>query len=86
MLTTSQSNASATVEDSIATLAQKHITTRFVKLDQEIAEMEHIAVPAILAYRAGEVFATLSGCRPNGLETALRRYATSHFQLNSHLY
>ena len=36
--------------------------------------MEHIAVPAILAYRAGEVFATLSGCVIKGLETTLRRY------------
>ena len=68
-----QSNASAAVEESLTTLAQKHVTTRFVKLDQEIAEMEHVAVPAILAYRAGEVFATLSGCRPDGLETTLRR-------------
>jgi hypothetical protein len=37
--------------------------------------MEHIDVPAILAYRAGEVFATLSGCRPDGLETSLQRSA-----------
>jgi hypothetical protein len=68
-----QSNTSAAVENSLATLAQKHITTRFIKLDQEIAEMEHVIVPAILAYRTGEVFATLSGCRPDGLETVLRR-------------
>jgi len=68
-----QSNVSAAVEDSLATLSQKHITTRFIKLDHEIAEMEHVAVPAIIAYRAGEVFATLSGCRPDGLETTLRR-------------
>jgi hypothetical protein len=68
-----QSNASAAVEESLAILAQKHITTRFVKLDQEIAEMEHVAVPAILAYRAGEVFATLSSCQADGLETTLRR-------------
>ena len=72
-LPASQSNTSAAVEDRLANIAQKHITTRFVKLDQEIAEMEHVDVPAILAYRAGDVFATLSGCRPDGLEVMLRR-------------
>src|SRR5947209_12186804 len=72
---TSQSNASAAVEDSLSNLAKKYVTTRFVKLDHEIAEMEHIDVPAILGYRAGEVFATLSGCRPDGLETSLQRSA-----------
>ena len=72
-LTVLQSNASAEVEDRLATLAQKHITTRFVKLHQEIAEMEHVASPAILAYRAGDVFATLPDCRAKGLETKLRR-------------
>jgi hypothetical protein len=35
--------------------------------------MEHIDVPAILAYKAGEVFATLSDCRPDGLETSLQQ-------------
>jgi len=68
-----ESNDSAAVEDSLATIAQKHVTTHFVKMHYDIAEMEHITVPAILAYRAGDVFATLDGCRLKGLETTLRR-------------
>jgi hypothetical protein len=78
----SQSNASAAVEDSLSNLAKKYITTRFVKLDHEIAEMEHIDVPAILAYKAGEVFATLSDCRPDGLETSLRQSVLSPYALS----
>ena len=67
------SNESAAVEAGLAVLARKHLTTRFVKLDHEIAEMEHIGVPAVLAYRAGDVFATLPDCKPIGLEDTLRR-------------
>jgi hypothetical protein len=78
----SQSDASAAVEDSLSNLARKYITTRFVKLDHEIAEMEHIDVPAILAYKAGEVFATLSGCHPDGLETSLQRSALLPYALS----
>lgn len=37
--------------------------------------MENVGVPAILAYRRGDVFATLTDCRPEGLETLLRQYA-----------
>lgn len=43
--------------------------------------MEHIDVPAILAYKAGEVFATLSDCRPDGLETSLRESVLSPYAL-----
>jgi hypothetical protein len=43
--------------------------------------MEHIDVPAILAYKAGEVFATLSDCRPDGLETSLRQSVLSPYAL-----
>lgn len=35
------------------------MTTRFVKLHHEIAEMDHINAPALLAYRNGDVFATI---------------------------
>ena len=77
----SQSNESAAVEDRLSNLARKYITTRFVKLDHEIAEMEHIDVPAILAYKAGDVFATLSGCHPDGLETSLQRSALLPYAL-----
>jgi hypothetical protein len=72
-----QSTASSAVEDSLTTLAQKHVTIRFVKLHHEIAEMENVGVPAILAYRAGDVFATIPDARPEGLETLLRRYVGS---------
>jgi hypothetical protein len=43
--------------------------------------MEHIDVPAILAYKAGEVFATLSDCRPDDLEASLRRSVLSPYAL-----
>jgi hypothetical protein len=69
------------VEDSLQTLAQKHATTRFVKLHHEIAEMENVGVPAIIAYLNGEVIATLTDCSAVGLETTLRRFVLSIFSL-----
>jgi hypothetical protein len=68
-----QSDDSAAVEDSLRTLAEKHATTRFVKLHHEIAEMENVGAPAIIAYQNGEVIATLADCSAVGLETNLRR-------------
>ncbi len=65
------SSASAQVEDELSTLAYKHNKTRFVRLNHEIAEMETIEVPAVLAYRGGDVFATISGARAEGLEGVL---------------
>ncbi|KAJ9501289.1 hypothetical protein LTR96_001233 [Exophiala xenobiotica] len=65
------SSASAQVEDELSTLAYKHNKTRFILLNHEIAEMESIEIPAVLAYRGGDVFATISGARPEGLERAL---------------
>ncbi|EFW19407.1 phosducin [Coccidioides posadasii str. Silveira] len=50
---------SSIVEDCLNTVARKHATTRFVKLHHEIAEMDHIEAPALLAYRGGDVFATI---------------------------
>jgi hypothetical protein len=47
------------VEDSLTTIAQKHYETRFVKLHYIEAEMDIASVPAILAYKAGELFANL---------------------------
>lgn len=41
------------------TLARKYQTIRFVKIHHEEAEMDPVAVPAILAYRAGDKFAGL---------------------------
>ncbi|KAL8815927.1 MAG: hypothetical protein Q9191_008403 [Dirinaria sp. TL-2023a] len=54
-----ESTDSAKVEDALERLAQKHVTTRFVKLHQLEAEMDEIAVPGILAYQGGECFANL---------------------------
>ncbi|KAI9366971.1 thioredoxin-like protein [Aspergillus egyptiacus] len=53
------SNASALVEDCLDTIAPRHPSTRFVKLHHEIAEMDHIEPPALLAYRSGDIFATI---------------------------
>jgi hypothetical protein len=65
------SSQSAAVEDELGMLAYKHTTTRFVKLHAEIAEMESVEVPAVLAYRGGDVVATISGATAEGLEGAL---------------
>ncbi|PGG98015.1 hypothetical protein AJ79_09007 [Helicocarpus griseus UAMH5409] len=54
-----ESPESNIVEDCLATVARKQATTRFVKLHHEIAEMEHITAPALLAYKNGDVFATI---------------------------
>jgi hypothetical protein len=47
------------VEDALLDLSRIHTATRFIKLHHEIAEMDHVGSPAILAYRGGDVFATL---------------------------
>ncbi|KAI9718403.1 MAG: hypothetical protein M1812_004124 [Candelaria pacifica] len=54
-----QSEVSRMVEDCVMALAQKHVTTRFVKLHFTDAEMDVAAVPAILAYKAGDLIANL---------------------------
>jgi len=60
MLTTSsQLSVSSIVEDALSNLARKHETTRFVKITADEAEMDIVAVPAILAYQAGELIANL---------------------------
>lgn len=69
MLINMQSNSSAVVEDALDALAPKHPLVRFVKLHHEIAEMDHVQPPALLAYRDAEVFATLVdllASMPNG--------------------
>ena len=48
------------VEDALLSLARKHVYTRFVKLHRLEAEMDEIAAPGILAYRAGDCFANLA--------------------------
>ncbi|KAJ5952151.1 uncharacterized protein N7479_010564 [Penicillium vulpinum] len=54
-----KSDDSAMVEECLVTIARRQPTTRFVKLHQDIAEMDHIKAPALLAYRGGDVFATI---------------------------
>jgi len=68
------SSQSAEVEDELGMLAYKHNKTRFVKLHHDIAEMEAIQIPAILAYRAGDVFATIADARAEGIEGVLLQY------------
>ncbi|KAJ5690229.1 hypothetical protein N7462_004621 [Penicillium macrosclerotiorum] len=50
---------SAIVEECLVTIARRQPTTHFVKLHHEIAEMDNIQAPALLAYRDGDVFATI---------------------------
>ena len=54
-----QSAISGQVEDAVKVLARNHSTVRFVKLHFLDAEMDEIAAPGILAYRAGDCFANL---------------------------
>ncbi|KAJ5101801.1 hypothetical protein NUU61_004023 [Penicillium alfredii] len=54
-----ESDDSAVIEECLVTIARRQPTTRFVKLHHEIAEMDHIQAPALLAYRGGDVFATI---------------------------
>lgn len=65
---------SIAVEDELSLLAYRHYTTRFVKLHYDIAEMESIEVPAVLAYRRGDVFATISGAMAQEVEGSLRKH------------
>ncbi|EXJ84494.1 hypothetical protein A1O3_05162 [Capronia epimyces CBS 606.96] len=65
------SSTSSEIEDELSMLAYKHNKTRFVRMNYEIAEMQSIEVPALLAYKAGDVFATISGARAEGLEGVL---------------
>ncbi|KAL8908919.1 MAG: hypothetical protein Q9207_000495 [Kuettlingeria erythrocarpa] len=81
-----QSEVSNLVEDALQSLTRKHATSRFVKLHYSDAEMDEIAVPGILAYKAGDCFANmvpLVNEIPSGkdfsastLESMLQRYVT----------
>lgn len=79
-----QSDDSAIVEECLVTIARRQPTTRFVKLHHEIAEMDHITAPALLAYRNSDVFATIvdvlrnipkgRSCSADSLEDLLKLY------------
>lgn len=84
-----KSHKSTIVEDSLSTISRRNPSTRFVKLHHEIAEMRHIQAPALLAYRAGDVFATVVDifrslpegrfCSAESLEGLLRVYVFFFF-------
>ncbi|KAI5807088.1 thioredoxin-like protein [Geopyxis carbonaria] len=79
-----ESNESRFVEDCLFTLSRRYQTTRFVKLHHQEAEMESSVVPAVLAYKGGELFANLirivdeippgRSLSVDSLELVLRRY------------
>ncbi|KAM5467467.1 hypothetical protein MauCBS54593_005437 [Microsporum audouinii] len=79
-----ESTESSIVEDCLISLARKQATTRFVKLHYEIAEMDHVTAPALIAYRNGEVFATIidvlsqipdgRGCSSASIEALLMQH------------
>ena len=72
------------MEDCLNTLARRYATTRFVKLHHNEAEMDVAVVPAVLAYKGGELFANImrivdeipSGrsLSTDSLELVLRRF------------
>lgn len=43
----------------MGTLARRHVSTRFVKLHHSEAEMDREVVPAVLAYKGGELIVNL---------------------------
>lgn len=79
-----KSDHSAIVEECLVTIARRRPGTRFIKLHAEIAEMDHIRAPALLAYRNGDVFATIvdvirniprgRSCSADSLEDLLKMY------------
>lgn len=79
-----QSSESQFVEDCFNTLARRYATTRFVKLHHQEAEMDPAVVPAVLAYKGGELFANIMrivdeippgrNLSTDSLELVLRRY------------
>lgn len=54
-----QFDASNKVEDALKDIARKHVTVRFIRLHYLEAEMDEIAAPGVLAYKAGDCFANL---------------------------
>ncbi|RAL00883.1 phosducin family protein [Aspergillus ibericus CBS 121593] len=79
-----ESTPSGIIEDCLNTIARRQPTVHFVKLHHEIAEMDHIEAPALLAYKNGDVFATIveimrqipkgRSCSADSLEDLLKSY------------
>ncbi|KAL8801386.1 MAG: hypothetical protein Q9182_004500 [Xanthomendoza sp. 2 TL-2023] len=79
-----QSDVSHIVEDALRTLAPKYDTNRFIKLHYLEAEMDEVAVPGILAYRAGDCVANLVSIVNEIPEGKDMNAATLEWVLQSH--
>lgn len=81
-----QSAVSDAIEASLRDLIPSHPRTRFVRLHFHEAEMEPAGVPALLAYKGGDMFASLvplvdeipddADLDADTLAAVLRRYAS----------
>ncbi|KAF3930480.1 phosducin [Dactylella cylindrospora] len=79
-----RSSESQFVEDCMGTLARRHVSTRFIKLHHSEAEMDREVVPALLAYKSGELIVNLPrvvdeiptgrNLSSESLETVLRKH------------
>lgn len=88
----SQSSASGIVEDCLNNIARRNTSTHFIKLHHEISEMENVQAPALLAYRGGDIFATIveifgqipkgRACSAESLEDLLKLYVVPFTPLN----
>lgn len=67
------SEASEEWEDELKQLAYRYGRVRFIGLRWDVAEIQHLAVPSILVYRGGDVFATIDGPRSEDLGTKLKQ-------------
>ncbi|MCJ1478807.1 hypothetical protein MMC13_007491 [Lambiella insularis] len=84
MIYDEHSTVSGMFEDALSSLSRKHEFTRFVKMSHEDAEMDPVSVPAILAYKSGDLIANLvsiidempvdGNVNASNLEQVLRRH------------
>ena len=58
-LTHLQSDMSRQFEECMLHVAKRNDTVRFVKMHGEDAEMDRVVLPAVLAYKGGDKFASL---------------------------
>jgi hypothetical protein len=87
-LTGIQSNINLDVEECMREVAKRNDTVRFVKMHGEDAELDQVVLPAVLAYKGGDKFASLlplldelpddSELSPISLETAFRKLVPSY--------
>ena len=73
------------VEDALSIICKRQPATRFIKIHCEIADMDYIEAPALVAYKGGDVFAVIvdildslpKECNADSLEDLLRLYVFS---------